>query len=168
MRRKRFILGLAVVLCLGLGIAAPAGATTNTVVNVIGCASNDGALTVPSGVPITIHGNGFAQGTHGLIQDFLLKEHTTLTVTEETTSVYDLSGEWGAPVEFSPTFWATGLPDTNLGISLSPGQSILVSLGITFVHPLLVAYPPVGPSGDNGPYLITGEGPWDCLITGSA
>ena len=164
----RLIVSAAVAVCLGLSATAHASATANTVVNVIGCAVSGGSMTVPSGSPITIHGNGFAQGSYGLIQDFLLKQHTTLSVTQGTTSVHDLSAEWGAPVAFSPTFWVTQLPDTDLGISLSPGQSVTVSLNITFNHPLLVAYPPVGSSGENGPYRISGEGPFDCVITGSA
>jgi hypothetical protein len=165
--RKRFTLSAAVVLCIGLSAAAPAGATSNTVVNVFACAGGDGTMTVPSGVPITIHGNGFAQGNYGLIHDFLLKEHSTLTVNDGTTTVYDLSSEWSAPVK-SPTFWLTSLPDTDLGILLSPGQSILVTLDITFDPALLVAFPPVGPSGNNGPFLISEEGPASCRITGSS
>lgn len=148
-------------------MSGPAGASANTVVNVPVCDGDGGTMTVPSGVPITIHGNGFAQGSRGLIQDFLLKEHTTLTVSDGAATVYDLSREWSAPVAFSPTFWVTRLPDTDLGISLAPGQSILVTLDIAFDRALLVAFPPVGPSGNNGPFLITEDGPASCLITGS-
>ena len=147
--------------------AVPASATTNTVVNVFACSGGDGTMTVPSGVPITIHGNGFAQGSYGLIHDFLLKEHTALSVSDGTTTVYDLSSEWSAPLPFSRAFWVTSLPDTDLGISLNPAQSVLVTLDITFDHALLVAFPPVGPSGNNGPFLIREEGPASCLITGS-
>jgi hypothetical protein len=152
----------------GLMVAVPASATSNSAVNVFACSGGDGTTTVSSGVPITIHGNGFAQGSFGLIHDFLLKQHTTLTLSDGTTAVYDLSPEWSSPVKFSPTFWVTSLPDTDLGMSLNPGQSILVTLDITFDPALLVAFPPVGPSGNNGPFLISEEGPASCLITGSS
>jgi hypothetical protein len=49
--------------------------------------------------------------------------------------------------------------------SLSSGESVSVMWAITIAQPLPVAYPPVGSSGDNGPFRIGGEGPLSCLIT---
>lgn len=40
-------------------------------------------------------------------------------------------------------------------------------MNITFSQPVLLAYPPVGPTGDNGPGLLTQDGPTTCLVTGS-
>ncbi len=160
------LLGVGVVaLAFVAAPATAASATTGVVVNLEDCGDN-GSITVPSGESITIAGIGFAQGTYGLIKDFLLKEHTTLTISNGTTVVYDLSNEWGAPQQ-SPTFWSTRLPDTDLGITLASGESIDVAYDITFSQPLLVAFPPVGPSGDNGPFLIREDGPLGCTITGS-
>lgn len=148
--------------------AASAPATDSVVVNVLKCAYADGGTTtVPSGTPITIRGFGYEQGTYGLIKDFLLKQQTTLTISGTTTTTHDLSGEWGAPYRDDQGFWQTRLPNTDLGLTLLPGQSIVATYDITFTQPLLVAYPPVGPTGDNGPYLISEDGPASCLITGT-
>ena len=162
------LLGVGVIaLALVAGTATTAGATTSVVVSMRDCADNGGSIAVPSGESITIEGIGFAQGSHGLIKDFLLKEHTTLTISNATNTVYDLSNEWGAPQELAPTFWVTRLPNTDLGIALASGESIVATYDVTFSPPLLVAYPPVGSSGDNGPFLISEDGPISCVITAS-
>jgi hypothetical protein len=108
---------------------------------------------------------GYAQGTRGLIADFLLKERTSLTLTNNGAgSVVDLTGTWSAPQQLETHFWLTREPNFDLG-SLIPGQTLTVTWAVTFAQPLLVAFPPVGPSGDNGPYLINGEGPISCQIS---
>ncbi len=149
-------------------VAVPtAGATDSTVVSLVACAIGGGTTTVPAGVPITIHEPGYAQGSYGLIQDFLLKEHTTLTISNATSTVYDLSGEWSAPQQLDRNLWVTRLPSTDTGITLASGQSINATFDITFSQPLLVAFPPVTSSGDNGPFLVSEDGPISCLITAS-
>jgi hypothetical protein len=146
---------------------ANASASTGAVVSVIGCLGEEGETTVPSGEPITIEGIGDAQGSYGLIENFLIKQHTTLTVSNATETVYDLSGDWGAPQPLTRRLWVTRLPDTELGIALAPGEAIRATYDISFAQPLLVAFPPVGSSGENGPFLIREDGPLSCLITGS-
>ena len=144
---------------------ASARATDTVVVNLAACAFGGGTTTVPSGAPIVIREPGYAQGTYGLINDFLLKQHTTLTIAGATNRIYDLSGQWGAPQQVDRKLWVTRLPNTELGVTLAPGETVVATFDITFQHPLLVAYPPVGSSGDNGPYLITEDGPLSCAIT---
>jgi hypothetical protein len=144
-----------------------AGATVSTVVSLSECARAGGTATVPAGTQITIHNPGYAQGSYGLIKDFLLKERTTLTLSNGTSAVYDLSSQWGAPQPLGSNLWATRLPDTNTGITLSACESIVATIDITFKQQLLVAFPPVGSSGINGPYLVGEDGPLSCVITGA-
>jgi hypothetical protein len=144
--------------------ASPARAAEPVVVN-LGQCQGDGGAMVPSGVPVSLRLPGYAQGTYGLIVDFLLKERTTLTIVRNgTTSVVDLTSTWSAPQQLDTHFFLTREPNFDLG-SLTSGESVSVTWAITFSQPLLVAYPPVGSSGDNGPFLIHAEGPISCLIT---
>ena len=145
--------------------ASPARAAEPVVVNLLQCDAEGGAATVPAGVPVSLRLPGYAQGTYGLIKDFLLKEHTTLTTLKNgTTSVVDLTSAWSAPQQLDMHVWLARLPNYDLG-TLASGESVLVTFTITFSQPLLVAFPPVGSSGDNGPFLIGGEGPISCVIT---
>jgi hypothetical protein len=145
--------------------ASPARAAEPVVVNLLQCDAEGGTAAVPAGVPVSLRLPGFAQGTYGLIVDFLLKERTTLTIVRNgTTSVVDLTSTWSAPQQLDTHFWLTRLPNYDLG-TLGSGDTVLVTFTITFSQPLLVAYPPVGPTGENGPFLINGEGPFSCLIT---
>jgi hypothetical protein len=151
----------------GLAAVAPpaVSATEAQLVSLAGCSFGDGTATVDAGVPISLRLPAFAQGTHGLILDFLLKERTDLTVVSgETTTRTDLTQTWPAPQQIDAHFWLTRPPNVGLGI-LAAGYSVLVTEQITFGHPLLVAFPPVGPSGDNGPFLTNAEDPVSCLIT---
>jgi hypothetical protein len=144
--------------------ASPARAADPVVVSLLGCQINGGSTTVPAGSPVSLRLPGFAQGTYGLILDFLLKEQTTLTIDRNgTTSVVDLTDAWAAPQQLDAHFWITRPPNYDLG-TLVAGDSVLATESITFRQPLLVAYPPVGSSGDNGPFLDRGEGPISCLI----
>jgi hypothetical protein len=162
---KRFMLvcaagvaALAVVLAVGSG---PARADTSTSVSPLVCDSDGGSTTVPAG-DVTLHLGGYAQGTYGLIHDVLLAQTTTLQVG---TTTYDLSGHWSAPVfNTGGGFWAIRQPDFDLG-PLATGQSVTVSYNIAFSRPVAVLFPPVGSSGFNGPFVITGEGPFNCTIT---
>jgi hypothetical protein len=144
--------------------ASPARAADPVVVSLLGCQINGGSTTVPAGSSVSLRLPGFAQGTYGLILDFLLKEQTTLTIDRNgTTSVVDLTDAWPAPQQLDTHFWITRPPNYDVG-TLAAGDSVLVTESITFTQPLLVAYPPVGSSGDNGPFLDRGEGPISCLI----
>ena len=166
MRRLLGLGGLLALCAVLVATASPAAASNNVVVSFRDCVIGGGTTTVSSGTPITIGGLfGYEQGSYGLIRDFLLKQHTTLTISNATTTVYDLSKEWAAPQQVDRNLWVTRLPDTDTGITLASGQSILATFDITFTQPLLVAFPPVGPTGDNGPFLINEDGPASCLIT---
>jgi len=162
----------ALVMCgvslvaLTTAAAAPAAASNGELVGFRDCLVNGGTFSVPSGVPITIGGIGFGQGTYGVAVDFLLKERTTLTISNSTSSVFDLSHEWATPQRLD-NLWVTRLPDTDVGVILQPGESFLATYDITLARPLLVAYPPVKSSGYNGPYLITEEGPLSCQVIAS-
>ena len=165
---KLHVLAIAAMLALATVagiVASPASAAEPVVVNLFQCLDDGGTAAVPAGVPVQLRLPGYAQGTHGLIVGFLLKERTSLTlVSNGAGSVVDLTGTWSAPQQFDAHFWLTREPNFDLG-SLSSGQTVSATWGVTFAQPLLVAYPPVGPTGDNGPYLIRGEGPISCQIT---
>ncbi|MGN6166748.1 MAG: hypothetical protein ACTHQQ_01065 [Solirubrobacteraceae bacterium] len=144
-----------------------AGATASTIVSLRDCSSGGGSATVPPATAITIENLGFAQGTYGLINNFLLKQRTTLTISDGINTVYDLTSQWRAPQHVG-SFWATSLPNTHTGITLAPRQSIVATFDITFTHPLLIAFPPVGSSGNNGPFRVSEDGPVSCVITAEA
>ena len=144
---------------------APAHAIDPQVVSLGQCAVDGGATTVEAGVPVSLRLLAFAQGTYGLMVDFLHKERTVLTVSDAGGSTQrDLTGTWAAPQQLDAHFWLTRPANVDLG-TLAAGASVLVTEQVTFDRPLLVAYPPVGPSGDNGPYLTHAEDPFSCLIT---
>jgi hypothetical protein len=149
-------------------VASPARAADPVVVSLIGCAIDGGSTTVPAGSPVSLRLPGYAEGTYGLILDFLLKEQTTLTIDRNaTTSVVNLMNAWPAPQQLDTHLWVTRPPNYDLG-TLAAGDSVSVTESITFRQPLLVAYPPVGSSGDNGPFLVHAEDPFSCLITTGA
>ena len=165
---KPGVLAIAAMLALAAvagDVASPASAADPVVVNLFQCLNGGGTTTVPAGIPVQLKLPGYAQGTRGLITDFLLKERTSLTLDSYGTStVTDLTGSWSTPQQLDTHLWATREPNFDLG-SLTSRQTVTVTWAVTFAQPLLVAFPPVGPSGDNGPYLINGEGPISCQIT---
>lgn len=163
---RRLVPTLALVALLIVPQAA--GATTRKVVSLSECARGGGTATVSPGAPITIADPGFAEGSYGLIKDFLLKERTTLTISEETSTVYDVTSQWAKPQQLGRNFWVTTLPDTDTGLTLAAGESLVATFDITFTKPLLVAFPPVRSSGENGPFLVSEDGPLSCVITGAA
>jgi hypothetical protein len=155
---------LALVALIGTA-APPASAAGTDVINVLQCDADGGTTAVGVGDLVSVRLPGYAQGTYGLIRDFLLKERTTLTVFRNgTTTNVDLTKTWSDPQELDTHLWVTREPALDLG-SLSSGESISVTWQVTFAQPLLVAFPPVGPTGDNGPFLINSEGPASCMIT---
>jgi hypothetical protein len=161
--RKRSTLVCAA--CLITAAVAPmagsARADDSTVVNVLRC-SDPGSATVPAGQPITLQLGGYAVGTLGLMRNALLSQTTTLKVG---TTTYDLSDQWSAPFFVSAfNFWEVTQPDRLLG-TLTAGQTMVVTYDITFSHPVAILFPPVGSSGDNGPFVITEDGPATCAIT---
>jgi hypothetical protein len=151
----------AIALTLGLPSLA-ARAADATVVSVPQCDINGGAVTVPGGQPITLHLGGYAEGTPGLIKVVLHSQTTTLQAGDTT---YDLSNQWSSPV-YNPTsnLWVIAQPNRLLG-TITAGQTVVVTYDISFSHPVAILFPPVGPSGFNGPFVITEEGPFVCAIT---
>jgi hypothetical protein len=142
-----------------------AHAAESQVVSLGACAFGTGNASVTPGVPVSLRLPGFAQGTRGLITDFLHKERTTLSVAAPGgTTQNDLTDTWASPQKLDTHFWLSRPSNADIG-SLAPGTSVLVTEQITFDGPLLVAFPPVGPSGDNGPFLISAEDPVSCTIT---
>jgi hypothetical protein len=148
---------IAVTLALMAGSARADG---STIVRVVGCANSGGSVTVPAG-DVTVRVGGYAVGTYGLAEDVLLAQTTTLQVGSTT---YDLSNSWSAPIFVGPGFWLITQPNRDIG-PLAAGQSVTVTYDIAFSHPVAILYPPVGSSGNNGPYIITEDGPATCTIT---
>lgn len=176
--KKPVIAAIAALTLAAVALTPTVGATDSVVVGVLSCAINGGTTTVPAGAPITIRGLGWSTGTYGEAKDFLLKQRTTLTISRNGTSTaYDLSHQWPAPQFFQVNtidnahaatgFWFMRLPDTDLGVSLASGESVLATWNLAFTHPVIVAWPPVGPVGDEGPFLVRADDafPASCLIT---
>jgi hypothetical protein len=155
----------AVALAAALGAGA-ARAADPVLVSVLRCA-DEGPVTVPAGVPITLHLGGYADGTFGLINVALLAQTTTLDVSGPSgDALYDLSDQWSAPLDTGLGFWLTTQPDRTLA-PLAAGQRVIVTYDIRFSHPVAVLFQPVGPTGDNGPFVITEDGPAVCEIDGA-
>jgi hypothetical protein len=152
----------AVALVVAVG-AGSARAADPAVVSVLRCA-DDGSVTVPSGAPIRLHLGGYAGGTLGLTNAVLSAQTTTLEVAGPAgDTTYDLSGQWSAPVNTGLGFWLITQPDRTIA-PLAAGQTATVTYDISFSHPVAVLFEPVGPSGNNGPFVITEEGPAVCQI----
>jgi hypothetical protein len=161
MRKRSTLVCAACLITAAVGPMASARADDSTVVNVLRC-SDPGSATVPAGQTITLRLGGYAVGTLGLMTNALLSQTTTLTVG---TTTYDLSDQWSAPFFVSAlNFWEVTQPDRLLG-TLTAGQTMVVTYDITFSHPVAILFPPVGSSGDNGPFVITEDGPATCAIT---
>ena len=157
---------MAVALVAALG-TSPARAADPAVVSVLRCAG-DGSVTVPAGAPITLHLGGYAQGDLGLMKSVLLAQTTTLEVARPGSDVtYDLSDQWSAPVNTGLGFWLITQPDRTIA-PLSSGQTAIVTYDIRFDHPVAVLFPPVGSTGDNGPFVIREERPAVCQITAAS
>jgi hypothetical protein len=157
------------ILAASITIAAlPAAvyADSATEVNLLGCSLFEGgATTVPAG-EVSLRLPGWELGTRGLIMDFLTSQRTTLEVG---TTTVDLTSAWSDPTQLDQLDWVTRPPNYDLG-TLAPGESVLVAETITITHPVMFAFPPVGPSGNNGPFLLGGlDGPLaSCLITATS
>jgi hypothetical protein len=112
-----------------------------------------------------LHLGGYAEGTLGLTEAVLLAQTTTLEVAGPAgDTIYDLSDQWSAPVNTGLGFWLITQPDRTIA-PLAAGQTALVTYDVSFSHPVAVLYPPVGPTGNNGPFMVTEEGPAVCQIT---
>lgn len=147
-------------------LPAAAYADTTSEVNLLGCALfDDGATSVPAG-EVSLRLPGWELGTYGLITDFLTSQRTTLEIG---TTTVDLTNAWSDPTQLDQLDWVTRPPNYGLG-TLAPGDSVLVTETITLTHPVMFAFPPVGSSGENGPFLLGGlDGPLaTCLITATS
>jgi hypothetical protein len=79
-------------------------------------------------------------------------------------TIYDLSHQWSAPLDTNLGFWLITQPDRTIA-AIDAGQTAVVTYDISFSHPVAVLFAPVGPTGNNGPFVITEEGPAICQIT---
>lgn len=165
---KRFLIAALAALTLAAvgGTFAPtASATDPVVVNVLICAINGGTTTVPAGVPISLRNPGWATGSYGQTKNYLLKQTTTdIIVRNGITTIVDLTNLYSDPQQLDRNLWLTRPSNTELG-ALASGESVLVTNHIVFSSPVVVAYPPVGSSGDNGPFLVRERDDFSCLIT---
>jgi hypothetical protein len=166
--KKRLIAALAALtLAVAGGALAPtASATDPVVVGLLTCAINGGTTTVPAGVPISLRNPGWATGSYGQTKDYLLKQTTTdIIVRNGITTVVDLTNLYSDPQQLDRNLWLTRPSNTELG-ALAAGESVFVTNRVEFSSPVVVAYPPVGPTGDNGPFvLFGGTEDFSCLIT---
>jgi hypothetical protein len=165
--KKLVIAALAALTLAAVGgtVAPTASATDPVVVSILLCDINGGTTTVPAGVPISLRNPGFATGSYGLTKDYLLKQTTTdIIVRNGITTVVDLTNMYSDPQQLDRNLWLTRPSNTELG-TLASGESVLVTNHTTFSQPVLVVYPPVGPSGDRGPYLLRDTFDAVCLIT---
>lgn len=145
--------------------ALPASAADPVVVSHLGCQLfDDGAVTVPAGQDVQLRQLGFEEGNYGLISVLLGSATATLTLT--TASGSQTIDETAALVvtPAPPRDYIARPPNYDLGV-LAPGDTITATYTLTFSHPLAVLYPPVGPTGDNGPFLTDQEDPVTCVIT---
>ena len=164
---KRFV-SIVALACASLSAAVltatSAHASGTATVSFGACAFGSGTVNVPAG-PIAVHLPGYADGTHGLINEVVKAQTTTLTVSGPSgTSTRDLSANWSAPVDTGLGFWVIRQPDQPIG-GLAPGETLTVTYDVTFRHPTAIAFPPVGPTGFNGPLVITEDGPYTCEVT---
>ena len=135
-----------------------------TTVSLAGCAFGSGVAEVPAG-PVAVRLPGYADGTRGLITEVLEAQTTILTVARAGgTSTRNLSALWSAPVDSGAGFWLARQPDQAIG-TLAPGETATLTYDITFRHPVAIVFPPVGPTGFNGPFVITEDGPYTCEVT---
>jgi hypothetical protein len=149
---------VAVALALSLGTGS-ARADGSQLVRLGDCVNNGGMATVqPGDVMLRI---GYSTGTYGLSSSILAAQTSTLQVD---SSKYDISNLWSGPLNLGPGFWVIR-QDFDLG-TLASGQSVTVTFDIKFSHPVTVLFPPVGSSGDNGPFTITEDG-GSCMIMAS-
>lgn len=165
---KKLVIGALAALTLaavGGAVAPTASATNPVVVGILNCAINGGTTTVPAGVPISLRNPGWATGSYGQTKDYLLKQTTTdIIVRNGVTTVVDLTNLYSDPQQLDRNLWLTRPSNTEIG-TLASGETVLVTNHIVFSSPVLVAYPPVGPSGDNGPFVVRETDDESCLIT---
>jgi hypothetical protein len=163
-RKRSSLTGAATVFALALALVpSAANAADPVTVSVLRCA-DEGPVTVPAGAPITLHLGGYAEGTRGLLDAALRAQTTTLEVAGPAgDTVYDLSGQWSAPFDTPFGFWESTQPDRTID-PLASGQTATVTYDITFNHPVSVLFIPVGPTGDNGPFVITEDAGAVCQI----
>jgi hypothetical protein len=165
---KKLVIGALAALtfaAVGGAVAPTASATNPVVVGILNCAINGGTTTVPAGVPISLRNPGWATGSYGQTKDYLLKQTTTdIIVRNGITTIVDLTNLYSDPQQLDRNLWLTRPSNTEIG-TLASGETVFVTNHIVFSSPVLVAYPPVGPSGDNGPFVVRETDDESCLIT---
>ena len=155
-------------------LAAPALAAPTvvapepTLVNLLGCQLfEDGATTVEPGSDVTLRLPGFASGNYGLIRVMVGAATATLGIDPGDGPAANLDvTDTFTVTTLSPTYVVARPANLHLG-SLEPGQYVDLLYRLEFSHPVAILYPPVGPSGDNGPYLTEQEDDVACRITAS-
>jgi hypothetical protein len=159
MKSRSLVLALTL---LALGVAAgavtpAARAVDPYVLDIQECDRSGGQATVPAGVPISVQNLAFVTGTHGLMQDFLLKQTTFEGVVRDgTLTTVDVTDEWSAPEQLGTNparGWITRLPNIELD-SLDSGEAVVAGSLTTFSQPIEIVLPPVG-LVDFGPFHIS-------------
>ena len=122
---------------------------------------------MPSGQDVQLRLLGFEEGNYGLIRALVGAATATLTITTDQgqTVIDETSSLVLTPV--GSRDWIARPPNYDLGV-LAPGATVTAYFTLTFSHPLAVLFPPVGPTGDNGPGLTDQEDPVTCVMTAVA
>lgn len=161
------LVAASAALVLPLLSAGPAHAAAEpTLVNVLGCQLlEDGLTTVEAGSDVTLRLPGWAGGNYGTVRVMVNSATAVLHIDTSTGTqqAVDVSKTFEI-TRLSPTFVVARPANLHLGV-LSPGETVDLLYTLHFSHPFALVYPPVGPSGDNGPYLVTGEDDVTCRIT---
>jgi hypothetical protein len=164
--RRTAIAAAAAALALPL-LATPAHAAPEpTLVNLLGCQLFDDSMTtVDAGSDVTLRLPGWAGGNYGTVRAMVGSATAVLSLdpSSGTSTALDVTGTISI-TRVSPTFVIARPDNVHLG-TLSAGESVDLLYTLDFSHPFALVYPPVGPSGDNGPYLVHGEDPVTCRIT---
>lgn len=170
--RRQFVIGVGVLLVVLVTAAAAAQAAGNPVdqgyshpapggsyVAVVGCFSNGGAVTVPSGAPFTVFA-GWGAAELGQVEDWLHGSTNTLSIAG------------GAPIDMSPYFrgltsvWFPGTPWADIFFyqlpALAPRASVSVAYVTATSHPMVD-----GATGFPGPAQPAGSFTFTCTVTGS-
>lgn len=166
-RRRAAVAAVAAALALPVLTASPAQAAPEpTLVSVLGCQIfDDSSTTVEAGSDVTLRIPGWEGGTYGTVRTMVDSATALLHVDTSTGTheVLDLSDTFVLTVADRHSIIARPAP-VHLGV-LAPGETVDLLYTLDFSHPFALVYPPVGPSGWNGPYLVTGEDDVVCRIT---
>ena len=159
MKRLLTLAVVAAALAVTVGLSGASAFPPNTV-GMAGCVfGNGGNATVTAGTPVYVR-LGWGAKNHGRMVDFFNAETTAASVNG--TPVANPSSYWGPIDSDNVSQW---LYPT--GITLSPGQSMTVTLDITLDHKIPdFKDPDTGKQVFAGPGSVFG-GPITCTITGA-